>query len=222
MFATMAIMMVQSSTLFTSFVGTSEQYVFNNLPYNKTVWGMLEELSLSQGPMGGFNFTYETSPQYGHFVTGFKGVEQNPSQGMFWLFYINGIESQVGVDNAVLQDGDSVQFQLCNPKIETVSISIRSLGSWYYFFLRVPWSGASSNSAFDMLLSAQHAYPGFNMVVNTSPSGEHDVTEICNVKDNFIQHQFLRIYVNGVLSQQDIDHTMVNASDALWWSLEQE
>jgi len=57
----------------------------------------------------GLNFTYITYSS-GHFITGIDGLEQDTTQNLYWLFSVNGKESPVGVDQALLNLEDSITW----------------------------------------------------------------------------------------------------------------
>ncbi|HEV7867957.1 MAG TPA: DUF4430 domain-containing protein [Chthoniobacteraceae bacterium] len=46
----------------------------------------------------------------GRFITGINGVKQNTGSGMDWLFYVDGVESNVGAGSWRLRDGEVVQW----------------------------------------------------------------------------------------------------------------
>jgi hypothetical protein len=58
----------------------------------------------------GFSFKYDASP-LGWFVTEIGGVQQNPAQNTYWLYFVNGVFGEVSADKKILQPGDSFVWQ---------------------------------------------------------------------------------------------------------------
>ncbi len=58
-------------------------------------------------------FMYEVSSM-GWFVTELAGVKQNTAKGQYWLYYINGQFAEKGVDQVILQPGDTLTWKYGN------------------------------------------------------------------------------------------------------------
>lgn len=59
------------------------------------------------------NFDIELeSSDLGAFVLSIEGYEQNESEGLYWMFDINGEMAPVGINEYELSDGDTVDWSL--------------------------------------------------------------------------------------------------------------
>ena len=47
----------------------------------------------------------------GFFVQEINGVKENPGQGMYWIYYVNGKKASAGVSSVFLKQGDIVQWK---------------------------------------------------------------------------------------------------------------
>ncbi|MBU7014499.1 MAG: DUF4430 domain-containing protein [Theionarchaea archaeon] len=48
----------------------------------------------------------------GGFVTSINGIEQNPSENIYWIYYVNGELGQVGAADYVVEEGDEITWKL--------------------------------------------------------------------------------------------------------------
>jgi hypothetical protein len=48
----------------------------------------------------------------GGFVTTINGTSQSPSEGIYWMYYINGELSEVGAAAYTVQEGDTITWKL--------------------------------------------------------------------------------------------------------------
>jgi hypothetical protein len=48
----------------------------------------------------------------GGFVTSINGISQNPSENVYWMYYINGELGQVGAADYTVQEGDKITWRL--------------------------------------------------------------------------------------------------------------
>ncbi|MGC1122518.1 MAG: DUF4430 domain-containing protein [Candidatus Methanofastidiosia archaeon] len=48
----------------------------------------------------------------GGFVTSINGILQNPSENIYWMYYINGELGQVGAADYTVQEGDEITWRL--------------------------------------------------------------------------------------------------------------
>ncbi|MBU7034812.1 MAG: DUF4430 domain-containing protein [Theionarchaea archaeon] len=48
----------------------------------------------------------------GGFVISVNGVSQNPSDNIYWMYYINGEPAQVGAADYTVQEGDEIVWRL--------------------------------------------------------------------------------------------------------------
>ncbi len=54
---------------------------------------------------------YETYTGLGHLVTGIDGVVSNVDiSNYYWIFYVNGVKSNVGADLVIPAEGDIIQW----------------------------------------------------------------------------------------------------------------
>lgn len=58
----------------------------------------------------GFSFKYNATAM-GWFVTEIAGVQQNPAQDKYWLYWVSGAFGDVSVDKKILQVGDTLVWQ---------------------------------------------------------------------------------------------------------------
>ena len=59
----------------------------------------------------GFSFQGREFPGLGFFVEEIAGKAQNPKEGMYWIYYVNGEKAQVGVSSYIIQDNDVITFK---------------------------------------------------------------------------------------------------------------
>jgi hypothetical protein len=48
----------------------------------------------------------------GSYMYSINGVEENKREGLYWIYYINGKQANIGVSNYILKDGDQIKWQL--------------------------------------------------------------------------------------------------------------
>jgi len=98
----------------------------NDLPIegkgNTTVWEVIVQTEKSMP--SSFNFTFEIYSG-AHFITGINGIQQNTVTNLYWFLYINGKESQVGVDQTTLNDNDAIDWKYEKYSGKTLSLSSR-------------------------------------------------------------------------------------------------
>ena len=79
--------------------------------YTKTT-----ECKSDMGFLGEYLRTFEgcqfEESDYGIFITGFDGYEQDTDNQYWWCLYVNGETSMVGADEVPLTDGDTYSFVL--------------------------------------------------------------------------------------------------------------
>jgi len=56
-----------------------------------------------------FNFKYRQTLGLGAFVYNINNIEGSP--GKYWLYYVNGIKSPVGISNYILKAGDIISWR---------------------------------------------------------------------------------------------------------------
>jgi LPXTG-motif cell wall-anchored protein len=74
--------------------------------------------------VGAANLQYSES-EYGKMITSIKGVQAKGT--FFWAFYINGLSSQVGADQYIVQKGDRLSFRFLDwtvPADKTISLKV--------------------------------------------------------------------------------------------------
>ncbi|TSC56271.1 MAG: Uncharacterized protein Greene071421_274 [Parcubacteria group bacterium Greene0714_21] len=77
------------------------------VPVGSTVYDLMDKASKQYG----FSFSGESFPGMGFFVEEIKGVRQNPGKGLYWIYYINGEKSQVGVSSYILKPYDVISWK---------------------------------------------------------------------------------------------------------------
>ncbi len=45
------------------------------------------------------------------FITSINGVSQDPSNGLYWIYYVNGVAGQVGASQYIVQEGDVITWK---------------------------------------------------------------------------------------------------------------
>ena len=58
---------------------------------------------------GKINFTEENYVSMGEFIEGINGIKNSENQS--WIYYVNGVEAQVGVSNYKIKNGDIVSWK---------------------------------------------------------------------------------------------------------------
>lgn len=75
------------------------------MPGITTVYDFMDKLRTE----GKINFTEKNYAGMGKFIDSINGVKNNGSQN--WIYYVNGIEAQVGVSNYKINKGDVVSWK---------------------------------------------------------------------------------------------------------------
>ena len=97
---------------------TAEQFI----PINLEVEGTVYEMSVASGSSvydvmvqaqetSALRFTGSEFPGLGFFVEGINGLEQNPRDGKYWIYYINGKKANVGISIYNVQANDVVSWK---------------------------------------------------------------------------------------------------------------
>lgn len=71
-----------------------------------SVFDLMKKISEEEG----FSFKYQES-DLGAFVEEIKGVKNDTSSNMYWMFYINDKMAEVGASQYVLKDNDTVEWK---------------------------------------------------------------------------------------------------------------
>jgi hypothetical protein len=58
-----------------------------------------------------FQFKGREFPGLGFFVQELNGVAENPRQGMFWIYYINGEQAKVGISAYAVRADDIISWK---------------------------------------------------------------------------------------------------------------
>ena len=67
----------------------------------------------------GLSFKARYFPQYkSHYIYSINSTEENPKANKFWQYYINGNYAPLGVDLQRVNDGDTIEWKLQEPRIE--------------------------------------------------------------------------------------------------------
>ena len=93
------------STHVTMIVG-SQRYVIDSSA-TSTVLAIMQRAKSSES---GFSYTSKDYPSLGVFVDSINGTSQ--SDNKYWMFYVNGVQSPVGISHAQVHPGDTVEWKL--------------------------------------------------------------------------------------------------------------
>ena len=77
----------------------------DNIPGETSVYDFMSKLE----EKGKINFTEKYYIGMGEFIDSINGIKNNQNQS--WIYYVNGIEAQVGVSNYKIKTGDIVSFK---------------------------------------------------------------------------------------------------------------
>lgn len=83
----------------------------NNLSFTDDVAGKISvyEFMNKLQDEGKINFTEKDYIGMGEFITSINGVKNSNTQS--WIYYVNGVEAQVGVSNYKINTGDIVSWK---------------------------------------------------------------------------------------------------------------
>ncbi len=59
---------------------------------------------------------FDTYPGLGNFVTGIMGIRQSPGDNLYWVLYVDGAPSQLGIGNFYIEKDTLVEFKLETPR----------------------------------------------------------------------------------------------------------
>ena len=59
-----------------------------------------------------FSFTGKEDPALGFFVESING--QTAPDGYYWIFYVNGAQSNTGISQTIIRSGDTIEWRLDN------------------------------------------------------------------------------------------------------------
>jgi len=93
-----------------SLLVNDEEYNLN-LQKNKeySVYQLMQLLTASsQKP---FMFKTKEYTGIGHFVESINGVENNPKENEYWIYYINGESAKMGISQYVIKEGDQIKWK---------------------------------------------------------------------------------------------------------------
>ena len=93
------------STHVTMIVG-SQRYVIDSSA-TSTVLAIMQRAKSSES---GFSYTSKDYPSLGVFVDSINGTSQ--SDNKYWMFYVNGVQSPVGISHAQVHPGDTIEWKL--------------------------------------------------------------------------------------------------------------
>jgi hypothetical protein len=77
----------------------------NDIPGEITVYDFISKLKVE----GKINFTKKNYIGMGEFIDSINGIKNNQNQS--WIYYVNGVEAQVGVSNYKIKIGDIVSWK---------------------------------------------------------------------------------------------------------------
>ena len=168
-----------------------------------------------------YNLNYTIHSKYGAFITSICGVKNNNTANYYWMFFVNGKLSPVGVSSYDLKPNDVIkmQYMYVDPRShsDTYNITLRVVfdvtnkqdpGPVHLTFLK-----NESKTAFDILLAAQNR-PCYNLNYNISKYGAF-ITSICGVKNNNTANYYWMFFVNGKLSPVGVSSYDVKPNDVI-------
>ena len=86
--------------------GQEEKFFKHNIQAGKTGFDLMKELQAK----GDIEFVYKES-NVGVFVNSINGIENNVSDNIFWMFYVNDKIAGVGIGAYDLQDKDVIEWR---------------------------------------------------------------------------------------------------------------
>ena len=86
--------------------GQNEEFFEHNIQEGKTAFDLMKELQSK----GSIDFDYKES-NVGVFVNSINGIENNVSDNIFWMFYVNDKMAGVGIGAYILQNGDAIEWK---------------------------------------------------------------------------------------------------------------
>jgi hypothetical protein len=84
---------------------TSDLSFKDNTPGEMSVYDLMSKMR-SEGKI---NFTEKNYIGMGEFIDSINGIKNNSNQS--WIYYVNGIEMQVGVSNYKIKSGDVISWK---------------------------------------------------------------------------------------------------------------
>ena len=87
---------------------TSTSKPVNNVEYKDTIAGEMsvyDFMSRLQSE-GKINFTEKNYIGMGELIDSINGIKNNGNQ--YWIYYVNGVEAQIGISNYKIKSGDIV------------------------------------------------------------------------------------------------------------------
>ncbi|MFA6177902.1 MAG: DUF4430 domain-containing protein [Candidatus Paceibacterota bacterium] len=90
---------------------TSTPSLINNIELKDTITGEMSvyDFMSKLREEGKINFTEKNYAGIGKFIDSINGIKGNGSEN--WIYYVNGIEAQVGVSNYKINFGDIVSWK---------------------------------------------------------------------------------------------------------------
>lgn len=74
----------------------------------KTLYQVMLEMKEDQK----INFESREFSGLGSYVYSINNISEDRSKGLYWIYYINDKEANIGVSNYILKDGDKIKWQL--------------------------------------------------------------------------------------------------------------
>jgi len=87
--------------------GSSKRSYSLEMDKNSTVLQLLQKGSSTYG----FSLNYTNNGAYGAFIEEIDGVRNSPTQGLYWLYYLNGKYANVGASTQKINEGDTVLWK---------------------------------------------------------------------------------------------------------------
>lgn len=78
------------------------------LPENSTVYDLMKQAQFQDQ---NFSFGGKEFSGLGFFVEEINGVSQNPKQGYYWIYYVNGKAASLGVSQYKIKNNDIINWR---------------------------------------------------------------------------------------------------------------
>lgn len=86
---------------------TNDKHYDARVEEGATVYNLMEKLRQTSD----FTFAGEDYAGLGFFVESVNGLEQNSTEGRYWIYYVNGQSANVGVSNYIIKSGDIIEWR---------------------------------------------------------------------------------------------------------------
>lgn len=101
------VFVVESEGYIRALLSAEGQAYEARVPPGSTVYDLMNIVA----GQSAFRFRRENFGELGFFIEEINGVAQNPKEGMYWIYYINGQKATVGVSNYKVQANDVIEWK---------------------------------------------------------------------------------------------------------------